>query len=140
MRLARTAPALLATTLLIAGCGESDYANKPRPPAPTALTAQINPVRVKVSPTSVGAGPITIILVNLTAKTHRITVESDELGAAEGGLRQQTAPINPQGTAKLNIAVKPGRYTIGVGGKVIKPATLKVGKERDSSQDQLLLP
>ncbi len=141
MRLARTTSALLATGLLAAGCGsDGGYANDARPAAPLTLTASITDDTLRISPARVGGGPIEIIIANLTDKTHRVTVESDELGAAEGGLRQRTAPINPQGTAKLNLVVKPGRYDLSTGGKAIAPAKLRVGHARPSSQNQLLLP
>ncbi len=140
MTLARIASALVIVALAAAGCGGgSSYANEKRPPAPITLTGSIGKDGIRISPMKIGAGPIDLILVNLTDRTQRVTVESDTLGAAKGGLKQQTAPINPQGTAKLQLVVEEGRYLVH-GGDGARSTTLRVGKPRESSQDDLLLP
>jgi hypothetical protein len=69
-----------------------------------------------------------------------VTVETDVLGASSGGIRQSTAPINPQGTATLKLDLRTGRYIVAVADKSIGEARLNVGKPRPSSQDQLLQP
>lgn len=140
MRLARIASALFLLALAGYGCGGgSSYANDQRPPSPVTLTASIGKDGVRISPAKVGAGPISIIIVNLTDRTMRVTVESDTLGASKGGLKQQTAPINPQGTAKLQLDVEEGRYMVHSGDDD-NATTLRVGKTRKSSQGDLLLP
>jgi hypothetical protein len=141
LRHARTATGLVALATAIAGCGGGgDYANDPRPSAPINVTAAITDQKVTVSPRGIGAGPVVIIIANETQQSHRFTVETDELGAATGGVKQQTGPINPQGTATLKLDMKRGSYKISVDGGSISGARLRVGKDRPSSQDQLLQP
>ena len=142
MRHARTtATGLAALATAIAGCGGGeDYANDPRPPTPVNVTAAITKQKVTVSPAKVGAGPVVLIIANETGKAQKVTVETDVLGASQGGIKQSTAPINPQGTATLKVDLKPGHYTVGVGDGSIGAAKLKIGKERPSSQDTLLQP
>jgi hypothetical protein len=131
---------LVALAIVIAGCGGGeDYANDPRPASPINVTAAITAHKVTVSPRNIGAGPVVIIVANETPKAHRLTVETDTLGSDSAGIRQQTSPINPQGTATLKIDMRSGRYKVDVDGD-IPGARLKVGKDRPSSQDALLQP
>lgn len=141
MRHARIAIGLIAGVVSVVGCGgEGGYANDPRPPTPINVTAAITPAKVTVSPPQIGAGPVVIIIANETGKAQRVTVETDVLGASSGGIRQSTAPINPQGTATLKLDLRTGRYIVAVADKSIGEARLNVGKPRPSSQDQLLQP
>src|SRR3954447_19348929 len=86
-----------------AGCGsENDYANKPRPPSPITITAAISSKKVEVSPKRFGAGPITLVVTNQSGKSADLVLETDTSGTpSQAGIRQQTGPINPQGTASL---------------------------------------
>lgn len=83
---------------------------------------------------------MTFTIANLTEQAHKVTVETDELGAGSPGLKQTTSAINPGGTATLKIDLRRGDYTVTVGESGIQDARLKVGAERPSSQDQLLQP
>src|SRR4051794_13296483 len=104
----RTVTGLLAATLALAGCGsDADYANDPRPPSPINVTAAITDGKITVSPRQFGAGPIVMIIANETRRPHRVTLETNELGGKQGGIRQRTAPINPDGTATLKVDVRP---------------------------------
>jgi hypothetical protein len=127
--------------LLVAGCGsDSDYANKPRPPSPITITAAINSKRVEVSPRRFGAGPITLVVTNQSGKSADLVLETDNSGSGQAGIRQQTGPINPQGTASLKADLSQGRYTVRVRSGQIQPASLVVGRKRASAQNQLLQP
>jgi hypothetical protein len=128
--------------LLVAGCGSSnDYANRPRPPSPITITAAISGKRVEVSPRRFGAGPITLVVTNQTGRSRDLVIETDTGGgSAQAGVRQQTGPINPQGTASLKADLRQGRYTIRVRSGEIRPASLVVGRQRASAQNQLLQP
>jgi hypothetical protein len=140
MRHVRTTAGLVALATVIAGCGGGeDYANDPRPPSPINVTAAITADKVTISPRAIGAGPVVIIVANETPKAHRFTVETDVLGSDSAGIRQQTSPINPQGTATLKIDMPTGSYKVAVDGD-IPAAKLKVGKDRPSAQDELLQP
>jgi hypothetical protein len=138
----RTAIGLTAAVLAIAGCGASaDYANKPRPPAPINVTAAISQGKITVSPKTFGAGPIVMIIANETDQAHRVTLETDELGASRPGLKQSTGPINPQGTTTLKVDMPSGAYQVSVdSGRSIRSARLKVGAQRPSAQNDLLQP
>lgn len=127
--------------MALTACGESkDYANDPRPPATIGISGSISPERVSISPRQFGAGPVTITIANLTDRAHRITVETDELGADAPGLKQTTSSINPGGIATLKLDLTEGEYTVTVGEGDVQAARLKVGAKRASSQDQLLQP
>jgi hypothetical protein len=122
----------------LAGCGDGDdYANNPRPPAPIVVTASIGSDSVSVSPKEFGAGPITIVITNLSAATKTLTLQTAGSGS---GIRQQTGPINPRETASLKADVPAGTYELGVNGGGVKAATIEVGPERPSAQNDLLQP
>jgi hypothetical protein len=127
--------------LLVAGCGsKSDYANRPRPPSPITITAAISAKRVQVSPRRFGAGPITLVVTNQSGRSADLVLETDNAGSGQTGIRQQTGPINPDGTASLKADLRQGRYTVRVRSGEIRPASLVVGRKRASAQNQLLQP
>jgi len=145
LRLSRIHAALGATAIaapLLAGCGDdSTHVNQERPPAPIVITASISKDKVSVSPTSFGAGPIRLVITNQTERSQQITLESaDEPGGDDVGIRQATGPINPQDTASLSADVREGAYRVHVKGNGIAPAKLDVGAERETSQQDLMLP
>jgi hypothetical protein len=125
----------------VAACGaESDYQNKPRPPAPINATVAIDGKRVRVSPGTFGAGPVVFIISNQSGAAQRVTFESDELGAAHGGIKRSTEPIGPRSTGQLKVDAAEGRYTMSASAEGITPANVKVSARRRSSQNDLLLP
>lgn len=127
--------------MALTACGGSkDYPNEPRPPSTIGISGSILPDRVSMSPKQFGAGPVTIRVANLTKQTHKLTVETDELGSDTPGLKQTTSSINPDGTAELKLNLAEGEYIVTVGEGGIQDARLKVGAERESSQDELLQP
>ena len=133
--------ALCAATLAIAGCGEDDFENDPRPPVPRQLTGVITEERVTVSPNELGAGPVVITISNQTEMPHTVTLES-----ADGGtIREQSSTINPLDTATIQRTLETGEYTVKAGSseaveREIAPATLRIGERRKSGSDELLLP
>jgi hypothetical protein len=141
-RTAAHASLAVAVVLVVAACGSSsaDYKNDPRPPAPIVITGYISDQRVSVSPRSLGAGPISLIVTNQTGTAQRVTLESAGPAGSGPGIKQVTAPISPQDTATLKIDVQPGSYSVHVGADAIRAARLKVGPERESSQNDLLQP
>jgi len=125
----------------LAGCGEDDFENEPRPPVPKQLTGVITNDKVTVSPNDLGAGPVVITVSNQTDASHTVTLESSDGGT----IREQVGPINPLDTATLQRTLDQGTYTVSAGSetavpKEIQPATLTIGKERKSGSDELLLP
>jgi hypothetical protein len=122
------------------GCGERGRVNAERPPASVNLTAAVLRDRVLLSPRAVGAGPIVLIVSNQSGRTRSVTLETQELGGTEAGIRASTGPIAPRGTGTLQVDARTGRYRVRVGGARIRPARLLVGRPRPSAQDELLLP
>jgi hypothetical protein len=132
---------LMAATLALAGCGsDADYANDPRPPSPINVTAAITEDKITVSPQEFGAGPIVLIIANETQEPQRVTLETDELAGKQGGIKQSTAPINPDGTATLKVDVRQGEYQLSTDGAGVQAAHVTVGKKRESAQNDLLQP
>jgi hypothetical protein len=141
-RTAAHAALAVAVMLAVAACGSSsaDYKNDPRPPGPIVITGYISNQRVSVSPRSLGAGPISLIVTNQTGTAQRVTLESAGPTGSGPGIKQVTAPISPRDTATLKVDVKPGSYSVHVGADAIRAARLKVGPERKSAQNDLLQP
>jgi hypothetical protein len=132
---------VVVLALGVVSCGaESDYANKPRPPAPISVTAAIDKTRIRVSPPAFGGGPVTFIISNQSGAEQKVTFESDELGATTGGIRRATGTIEPRSTANLKVDAPEGTYTLSASGGNVAPATIEVGARRKSSQNDLLLP
>ena len=138
-RRSRAAATALAGALVLAGCGTTtERRNEPRPPSRIVITGSISTDRVSVSPRRFGAGPISLVVANLTDTSQQVTLESSN--RSRPGIRQQTAPINPRDTAELRADLTTGRYTLKVSGGGIAAATLRVGKRRPSAQNDLLQP
>jgi hypothetical protein len=122
------------------GCGGgSDFADKPRPPVPVQLNGVITSSKVTVSPASVGAGPVKILVSNQTDSSHTLILDGPNIAPVRVG------PINPLGTAEIQQTLEPGHYTVKAGSeqavtKEIAPARLTIGKARPSSNDQVGLP
>lgn len=132
----------VGATLLIAGCGseDTDYGNEPRPPARITVTARIGDEGVSVSPRTFGAGPIQLVVSNQTDEAQELTLETDEIGGDDPGIKQNSGPINPGDTASLQANLGRGTYRVGVDTRGIDATRLKVGSERPSAQNQLLQP
>ena len=129
----------LACAAVASGCGASSDANENRPPAPINVTANISNSRVIIDPVAIGAGPIVLIVTNQSDASQEITLESAP-SASTPGLTETTGLVNPTDTGQIQLFAPPGRYRLGVGDDAIDPATLVVGPERETSQNQLLLP
>jgi len=128
-----------ALTLALAACGTTGQRrNDPRTPARIVVTGSISTDRVSISPRRFGAGPVSLVVANLTDTSQQLTLESAERDRP--GIRQQTAPINPRDTAELRADLRRGRYTVHVTGGGIAAATLRVGQRRASGRNELLQP
>ena len=125
----------------IVGCGGgSDFKNKPRPPVSIQLTGVINNKAISVEPNKFGAGPITLVIQNLSSQSHTVTIEGGPHNTTE-----QVGPISPQDNAPIQVTLEQGTYTVKAGSdkaaaSTIKPATLHVGRPRPSSSGTVLLP
>ena len=124
----------------LAGCGGGeDYANEPRPASPINVTAAISDKEISISPKTFGAGPVVIIVSNQTGREQTVTLQTEELGGSQPGLKQSTDPIAPRATATLKADVREGSYELSVRNGP-SPASLEVGGDRKSAQDRLLQP
>jgi hypothetical protein len=131
-RLALLAAPTTVAAILLAGCGSSDFANNPRPPTPIEVSAKVDSKRVQVAPTSFGAGLVNFTVANLSGAPITFNVS----GPTEGS----TTEIQPGAPDYLRINMKEGTYQVTASKAKIKPATIKVGPERESSQNKLLEP
>jgi hypothetical protein len=104
------------------------------------MTAAIQRDVVRVSPTSIGAGPIRLVISNQSGRPQTVTFETDELGGKAGGVRATSRRIVAHGTGGLTIDARSGTYSVHVGDGSIRPARVKVGPPRPSAQNQVLLP
>lgn len=123
------------------GCGGGeDFKNKPRPPVPIELSGVISDTSVSVEPSRLGAGPITLVIANLSSQSHTVTLEGGPDDTSE-----QVGPINPQDTGTIQETLRPGTYEVKAGSdrasaREILPATLEIGPKRKSSSGTVLLP
>jgi hypothetical protein len=124
-------PASLAA-LLLAGCGAEDFKNNPRPPTPIEVSARVDSQRIQVSPTKFGAGLVNFTVANLSGSPVKFAVT----GPTEGS----TVEIQPGAPDYLKMELKEGTYEATASKPKIRPATITVGPERKSSQNQLLEP
>jgi hypothetical protein len=130
---------LAAATALVAGCGEDDFENEPRPPVPMELTGVIQEDKVTVSPSrNIGAGPFVITISNQTDTAHTLTLEG-------GSITEEVGPVEPLDTATIQRTLDPGSYEVRAGTtkavpRAIAPAVLDIGAKRKSSNSELLLP
>jgi hypothetical protein len=142
---------LVIAAVAAAGCGSSTkFANEPRPAAPVNVTVFIDNQRVSISPDSVGAGPVDLIVTNQADDAESLAVLPS--GTFTGQALADTGPISPQATAQVTVDLNsPGNYTVGIASSdtsqasaatpsTIASALLHVGKARPSSNGTLLEP
>ena len=134
----RACAGLAIAAALLAGCGEDDFKNEARAPVNVELTGSIQDDKVTVSPARIGAGPISITFSNQTDAPHTLTLEGESVIDREG-------PVAPGGTGTIQKTLEPGTYEVRAGSekavlKEIKPAILRIGRERENSNNELLLP
>ncbi|HET9196807.1 MAG TPA: hypothetical protein VFN92_00955 [Solirubrobacterales bacterium] len=146
-----------AVLLLAAGCGESRHANEQRPSGSTRVSVTINSEEVLVQPTSIGIeaekfqqipqnqdhpqSPIrtkapldvTFVAANQTATDTKLKIR----GAKEA----ESDVVYARSPGTFQVSLPAGSYTVTVAGMPeARPAHLKVGRFRASSQDDVLLP
>jgi len=125
---------VVLSALALTACGSSDFPNDPRPPAPREISAKVDDKQVVISPNRIGAGLGVFTVANLSDSPIRFTVSGQKTEAT-------TPEIQPGLPANLKVNLREGDYQVTAGGGLgIKPATLTVGPERQSSQNRLLLP
>jgi ribosomal 50S subunit-recycling heat shock protein len=131
--------AVAGAAIFVAGCGESDFENKARPPVRLQLSGVIQKDKVTVSPArDLGAGPFEITISNQTGQRHTVKIEG-------GSTTQPAQPVDAGDTLTIKRTLDPGTYQVRAGSeeavrKEIEPATLNIGAERSDSNSDLMLP
>jgi ribosomal 50S subunit-recycling heat shock protein len=131
--------AVAGAAIFVAGCGESDFENKARPPVRLQLSGVIQKDKVTVSPArDLGAGPFAITISNQTGQRHTVKIEG-------GSTTQPAQPVDAGDTLTIKRTLDPGTYQVRAGSeeavrKEIEPATLNIGAERSDSNSDLMLP
>lgn len=132
----------VAAVILLGGCGSTGtFADRPTPATVVNLTVYVGDHRVSVSPASAGAGPVMFIVTNQASRNEAVEVRSSDGGRALA----TTGPINPGGTAQVEVDFHSGDYLLatqsGASAKPsIRPAMLHIGRPRPSSNNALLQP
>jgi hypothetical protein len=124
--------AAASLAVLAAGCGSEERENQPRPPSPVELTAKIGQDRVVVSPGEVGAGLVNLTISNQTPEDVRLEITGPTQGS--------TDPVLANGVLEYKIEMQEGEYEVSADTTSIEPARIEVGPERESAQNELLLP
>jgi hypothetical protein len=130
----------LAGALGLAACGAEEHPNEARPPASINITAAIIDGKIELSPRTVGAGPIRLLITNQTEDPRTLTLETDEVGGSQPGIKRSTSAIVPRGTATLQADLREGDYKVSADGGGIKAVAMKVSAARPSAQADLLQP
>ncbi|MDQ6818039.1 MAG: hypothetical protein M3018_11635 [Actinomycetota bacterium] len=145
-----TAGIVLVGALVFGGCGaEGGGVSQLSPPVSINLTVYINDSRVSLSPDSVGAGPVVLIVTNQASSTQSLKLLP--AGAPAVAPLASIGPISPRGTAQAKVFIRtPGDYalTTAVSGALgtppgtttVQAATLHIGPRRPSGSSDLLQP
>jgi hypothetical protein len=134
--------------LAVSACGSagSPAASRPAPPQPIVVSAYVNAVQVRVSPSHLGAGPVLLTVTNQSRHAVALVVVHSSRVLA------RTAPINPQGVTQLKVDLAQGDYALSAdaaGRRTdaqrtlrwrIAEARLRVGRTRASGGANLLQP
>ncbi len=150
---------LVGATALFAGCGESRHANDQRPQVSTRVSVSISPTRVIVQPLKIAMGPekfqespqnqnypepplkdskgpldVTFVVANQTPRDATVQI----LKRSQALKGQKVYARSP---SSFQIDLPTGTYTIAAAGLPgARPAHLKVGPYRASSQNDVLTP
>lgn len=119
----------------VAGCGSEDFPNEDRPASPIELSARIDSGGIEITPRSVGAGLATITISNQSDDEVEI-----DFNGPTGDSDRSTNPIPAGGVSSLKLALEEGDYAVEPDVSSIPSTTLKVGPDRPSAQNELLLP
>jgi hypothetical protein len=132
---------VFALPFALVACGGSDQReNHLRPPVPVTLTGAIHADRIQVSPASVGAGTVVLVVSNQSKAPQTVTFETDELGGTKGGTTASSPEIAPGSTGRVTIVTREGTYSVHTSEAAIRAARVDIGPPRKSAQDRLLLP
>jgi len=126
------AVAVAAAAVTLGACGREDFENEPRPPLPFDVSVELNEDEVILSPKTFGAGIATFTIVNLTDEPTSFSID--------GPTVDESDEVPPGATDTLKTEVVTGDYEGVAEGNASKPFEFEVTAERESAQDNLLLP
>jgi hypothetical protein len=115
----------------LTACGGDDFDNEPRPPIALEVSIQVSDDDLTVAPVEFGAGIANFTVVNLGGTTTSVEVDGPTAG--------ETPEISPGTSAVLKMEVEPGDYE-AIALDVDEPFAFRVGPERESASNDLLLP
>jgi hypothetical protein len=118
--------------LAIAACGSEDFENDPRPAVPAEVSIELGENEIAVSPAEFGAGLTNFTVANLGDVPAAIEIE----GPVETGSDE----IPPGGTSTFKTELTTGDYEASAAGADVQPFEFAVGPDRESAQNELLLP
>jgi hypothetical protein len=148
--------AALILALFGAGCGAESHPNEPRPAVPTRVSVVIGKGGITVQPKTIGFGPeksqqlpqnqnhsqppiktqapmaVVFVTTNQTGSNSKLVIH--------GPSDASSAPISADSPGTFAAELPTGSYTIAAPGAGGATATLKVGRYRASSKNDLLLP
>ena len=136
----RRGRALVALTaglaaLAISACGRDDYENEPRPPTPAEISIQIADDELTVSPSEFGAGIANITILNTGREATKVGIAGPTPG--------RSPQVAPGTSGVLKMEMEPGEYeavAIDLDLADVPPFEFVVGPERESANNELLLP
>ncbi|MBA2522625.1 MAG: hypothetical protein H0V25_04755 [Solirubrobacterales bacterium] len=132
MRRVCAAALVVLAAATVAGCGSEDFPNDPRPSSPVELSAKIDDKQVVLAPDSTGAGLAVITVSNQSADDVQLDFS--------GPSNRSTNEIAAGSVGTVQIELKEGDYSVDPSVSSISGGTLKVGADRPSAQNDLLLP
>jgi hypothetical protein len=118
--------------LVVAACGRDDFENEPRPPTPAEVNVKIGRGEVVVSPAEFGAGLVDFTIANFYDQPATLEIS--------GPTEAVSDVVPPGGNATLKAQMESGEYEASADEVEAFPFTFTVGPERESAQDELLLP
>ncbi len=119
--------------LAISACGgRDDFENEPRPPVPAEITVKIGDGEVVVSPQAFGAGLVNFQIANFEDAPATLSIE--------GPIEAISDEIPARGNNSLRAELETGTYEASADGVGARPFSFEVGPERESGQNDLLLP
>jgi hypothetical protein len=118
--------------LAIAACGRDDFDNDPRPPLTAQITVKIGDGEVVVSPREFGAGLVNFQIANFESTPATLSIEGPTEAVSE--------EIPARGNNSLKTEVETGSYEASADGVEATPFSFEVGPQRESAQNDLLLP
>ena len=149
--------AVVAVAALLAGCGAETHTNDPRPQVATRVSVVVNEKQVIVDPQGVGLGPersqqipqnkdvaqpridtdapldVVFVAANLTGTDSEIEVR--------GPTSASSGPLLANSPATFQADLEAGVYVITAANiPGARPAKLRVGGFRTSSENDVLLP